>query len=522
MPQPARFRINTPSVVNETIDGEAVIINLRAGFYYSLLGVGAEIWDAIGRQTPVSHIVQDLTARYTGAPEEITASAHQLIDELLHEALIVPIQVADGSGSAASAASRTAGSAPFIKPTLNKYGDLQDLLLLDPIHQVDEQGWPRMREDAAPTAWRLSSAWSAIPPRGPINRMPQVQELLHETKPAEFFRCVLDSFHAASRACEVCERHYRIAGYVVRLRFAGSALVGPMTRALEHLASAPVEPPSLPVWVWDSASTSVPMPQRPWATDDFLRGGEIRGYNDERFFTMYQHVEYAVNLLDLAQNLGVWWIPDATKISPHAISMPLRGILQWWMSRHRRPLLHAAAVGTHHGGVLIVGGPGAGKSTTALACLNSRLTMAGDDQVAISCDLDPLVHSVYNSLKVAPHILQQFPALERYRAHTDIGSNHKALLFLHPDAPSHLRTQFPLKAILVPTPMESPSTTLTRISPATALKALAPGTMFLEPRVPSDALRLMRHLVTRLPTFALRLGRDLSQIPKVIPPFLET
>ena len=32
---------------------------------------------------------------------------------------------------------------PLAAPVLNKYSDMQDLLLLDPIHDVDEEaGWP--------------------------------------------------------------------------------------------------------------------------------------------------------------------------------------------------------------------------------------------------------------------------------------------------------------------------------------------------------------------------------------------
>jgi hypothetical protein len=31
-------------------------------------------------------------------------------------------------------------------PVLNKYTDMQDLLLLDPIHEVDERGWPNSVE----------------------------------------------------------------------------------------------------------------------------------------------------------------------------------------------------------------------------------------------------------------------------------------------------------------------------------------------------------------------------------------
>ena len=34
---------------------------------------------------------------------------------------------------------------PFEAPILNKYNDMQELLLLDPIHDVDEAGWPNTK-----------------------------------------------------------------------------------------------------------------------------------------------------------------------------------------------------------------------------------------------------------------------------------------------------------------------------------------------------------------------------------------
>ena len=44
---------------------------------------------------------------------------------------------------------------PFVNPTLTKFTDMQDLLLLDPIHEVDEMGWPHPKpapEAASKTA----------------------------------------------------------------------------------------------------------------------------------------------------------------------------------------------------------------------------------------------------------------------------------------------------------------------------------------------------------------------------------
>jgi hypothetical protein len=37
----------------------------------------------------------------------------------------------------------------FEPPILRTFEDMQDLLLLDPIHEVDEMGWPNAKKDEA-------------------------------------------------------------------------------------------------------------------------------------------------------------------------------------------------------------------------------------------------------------------------------------------------------------------------------------------------------------------------------------
>ncbi len=35
----------------------------------------------------------------------------------------------------------------FCLPIIEKYTDLEELLLLDPIHEVDESGWPKQKSE---------------------------------------------------------------------------------------------------------------------------------------------------------------------------------------------------------------------------------------------------------------------------------------------------------------------------------------------------------------------------------------
>jgi Coenzyme PQQ synthesis protein D (PqqD) len=149
------FRINTPQVIYENIDGEVVLINLERGLYYSTDQVGAEIWDLIEAGRSVRELREAILARYAGDGEQIDEALSDFISELRKEELIV-------AGTAAATERveprRPAGGSAterpaFPTPVLNKYTDMKDMLLLDPIHDVEESGWPapRVVEEPPPT-----------------------------------------------------------------------------------------------------------------------------------------------------------------------------------------------------------------------------------------------------------------------------------------------------------------------------------------------------------------------------------
>jgi hypothetical protein len=148
MPPVAVFRANTPHVVHEIIDGEAILVNMQTGRYYSASEIGAVVWGLIEAGAPVSAIVDRVAARYRGAREEIAAGIERFLAELEREGLIVPHEgaVAVGDGAGAGRDVPPAG-APFVPPALRAYTDMEDLLLLDPIHDVDETGWPNRAKD---------------------------------------------------------------------------------------------------------------------------------------------------------------------------------------------------------------------------------------------------------------------------------------------------------------------------------------------------------------------------------------
>jgi fermentation-respiration switch protein FrsA (DUF1100 family) len=140
------YRINSPSVIGEVLDGEAIIVNLDSGAYYSLDGAGAVVWGAAQSGAPVAELIGLTVAQYHGPAAEIAAGIAALVEELVAEGLLVTNsaigeEVVDAATAAPAAFN--GDRPPFVKPILQKYTDMADLLLLDPIHEVDEgQGWP--------------------------------------------------------------------------------------------------------------------------------------------------------------------------------------------------------------------------------------------------------------------------------------------------------------------------------------------------------------------------------------------
>lgn len=135
------YRINAPHVIAETMAGEATIVQLTTGCYFSLAGTGAEIWDGLVAGDTLEEVVERLAAEYDAPREEIAAAAGRLLGELTAEELLVAGE--NGSGSARPVQQPTAGERrPFVEPSLEKFTDMQDIVLLDPVHEVDARGWP--------------------------------------------------------------------------------------------------------------------------------------------------------------------------------------------------------------------------------------------------------------------------------------------------------------------------------------------------------------------------------------------
>ena len=134
-----RLTPNRTNVAAKVIDGEAIILDVTRGAYYSLDGAGAVIWTSIEQGHPLRAIVRILEERYDGTSNQFEQHVEDLTDHLLREGLVVP---AIGAKVHVEEPIPPVGlRQPFTAPELHKYTDMGDLLALDPPMPVlDDSG----------------------------------------------------------------------------------------------------------------------------------------------------------------------------------------------------------------------------------------------------------------------------------------------------------------------------------------------------------------------------------------------
>jgi len=145
----ACFRVNTPGVIYEQFEDELVAINLDTGAYHSLVGAAADAFLLLSEEATVEELSQALAQKYAAPAEQINAVLPAFINQLQTENLIKTVDVRKRVTPLRVAGDQT--GVPFVPPNVAAYHDLESLFLLDPIHDVGEQGWPQPAPQSSPS-----------------------------------------------------------------------------------------------------------------------------------------------------------------------------------------------------------------------------------------------------------------------------------------------------------------------------------------------------------------------------------
>jgi coenzyme PQQ synthesis protein D (PqqD) len=127
---PQHVKPNNEEVAAKVMDGEAILINLSNGIYYSMDKVGAVVWELIEKNCSADEMVTTIINRYKVDSLQAQNDVERLLKELLDEKLI--LEADDMAGEHIVSLPQVDTKEPYEAPQLNIYRDMGDLLALDP------------------------------------------------------------------------------------------------------------------------------------------------------------------------------------------------------------------------------------------------------------------------------------------------------------------------------------------------------------------------------------------------------
>jgi hypothetical protein len=332
---------------------------------------------------------------------------------------------------------------------------------------------------------------------------------------------------ASSTEAEAVEPFsWRIGGRTVRQNAVGRELAERTRMAFAHLrADDPgADRPGLTIDLWDGEATGVSLPRGTIldAIPGWHEGGGMSTISSDSRYYLHTLFESRA-ILDRKACRILCWTASSRRLSLYERGKPLRVLLSVWLHDRGIQLVHAALVSSRGRGVILPGRGGAGKSTSALACLLAGFEYLGDDYIGLEPNADGAFtgHSLYDSTWLDPEHLRRFPSLVPHAIAGVISWERKRLVHLSTLFREGLAPRAPIRVVALPR-IAGGTTRARPASRAEALLAAAPTSVFeLTPRVGAPGVQRLVALVSRLPAYWLELGEDLGEIPRRLETLLD-
>ncbi len=331
-------------------------------------------------------------------------------------------------------------------------------------------------------------------------------------------------------ANRVSKKSLQIAEHIIEVNIVGNQDESFYTAAMSHLLLKDNhQAADLSIYTCDQVHCSdVPLPP---SIQEFIQDSEEKAKQHPlgatyeikvgSFFIQYKQQVQTLTIIDYSEGIAINWVYDADLLMEWEKSFPFRSILYYWFNKFGYIIIHGGAIGTRHGGVILAGKSGSGKSTATLACLGGSLKYVGDDIVLVH--LKTLIaYSLYNVAKLEVHQLKLFPTLANWVSNPETMESYKANIFIDNHQPEWLIHSFPIKAILLPRFLGRIDTTIIQATAADAAKALFPSSMEVLTITDLSLFRNLSDVSRRLPNYWIETGTDTRQIYKTIETLLTT
>jgi hypothetical protein len=117
--------------------------------YHSLAGAAADAFELLTQEATQEEVSAALAAKYAAGADIIHSALTPFFEQLRKEGLIQQVEMRQERESGRLALDGALSGVAFTPPTLEAYRDLQSLFLLDPVHDVSEDGWPEPKPGTA-------------------------------------------------------------------------------------------------------------------------------------------------------------------------------------------------------------------------------------------------------------------------------------------------------------------------------------------------------------------------------------
>lgn len=129
-----------PWMTHERLDDQVMMINLETGAYFALERPAADCWTALTAGAGFDGIVAEVVAQFDVPQPQAEVDVEVFLATLLAEGIVR--RSTDLPAEAAPERAAPAERLAYRPPQIEKHDDLEELLLLDPIHDVGPEGWP--------------------------------------------------------------------------------------------------------------------------------------------------------------------------------------------------------------------------------------------------------------------------------------------------------------------------------------------------------------------------------------------
>lgn len=142
------FQYATANITHERLDGEVIAVHLGTGRYYSMSGSAADTWFLIGAGATEPEMCVELAKVFKVNEIDISTDISRFVLACKAASLIEAAEVV--REIEITSLPEDHARSKWVAPVLEEFDDLQDLILVDPIHDASILGWPHLDPSITP------------------------------------------------------------------------------------------------------------------------------------------------------------------------------------------------------------------------------------------------------------------------------------------------------------------------------------------------------------------------------------